>query len=139
MRRIFYRIDDMLNQFGVIITHTVSSMWCALAFAVLALVSLPDAIHNGRAATVAWTAQTFLQLTLLSIIMVGQEVQSNKIESRDIEVHDTVMSSHREILDSHAELHITLQSQNVTLARQDDMLAEIQGLIESVPPSEGTA
>lgn len=133
MKRVFYRIDDALNRFGVIVTQTVSSMWCAAAFAMLALISLPDAIRSGRAATVAWLAQTFLQLTLLSIIMVGQEVQSNKIEARDIEVHDTVMSSHKEILDSHVEVHNTLQQQNATLSRQDEMLAEIHGLIESIP------
>jgi hypothetical protein len=49
-------------------------MWCAYAFAALALVSLPDAIHQGTAALVAWIAQTFLQLVLLSIILVGQRV-----------------------------------------------------------------
>jgi len=132
LRRAFYRVDDALNRFGVIVTQTVSSMWCALAFAMLALISLPDAIHNGRAAMVAWLAQTFLQLTLLSIIMVGQEVQSEKIEARDIETHDTVMSSHRDILDSHTEIH-------ATLARHDVMLAEIHGLIDDVPPNRLTA
>lgn len=49
-------------------------MWCAYAFTLLALISLPDAIKAGRAALIAWIAQTFLQLVLLSIIMVGQKV-----------------------------------------------------------------
>jgi hypothetical protein len=56
------------------ITNGVGTMWCAYAFAILALISLPDAIKAGTAALVAWIAQTFLQLVLLSIIMVGQRV-----------------------------------------------------------------
>jgi len=56
------------------ITNGVGTMWCAYAFALLTLVSLPDAIKAGTAALIAWIAQTFLQLVLLSIIMVGQKV-----------------------------------------------------------------
>ncbi len=56
------------------ITNGVATMWCAYAFAALALVSLPEAIKAGTAALIAWIAQTFLQLVLLSIIMVGQKV-----------------------------------------------------------------
>lgn len=59
---------------AVKITDGVGTMWCAYAFAVLAFISLPDAIKAGRAALIAWIAQTFLQLVLLSIIMVGQKV-----------------------------------------------------------------
>jgi hypothetical protein len=53
-------------------------MWCAYAFACLALISLPAAIGGGTAALIAWIAQTFLQLVLLSIIMVGQKVVAAK-------------------------------------------------------------
>jgi len=53
-------------------------MWCAYAFACLALVSLPEAIHGGTATLISWIAQTFLQLVLLSIIMVGQNVAAEK-------------------------------------------------------------
>jgi len=56
------------------ITNGVGTMWCAYAFAALALISLPDAIKAGTASLIAWIAQTFLQLVLLSIIMVGQKV-----------------------------------------------------------------
>jgi hypothetical protein len=38
------------------------------------LISLPEAIQGGTAPLVAWVAQTFLQLVLLSVIMVGQKV-----------------------------------------------------------------
>ena len=56
------------------ITKGVGSMWCAYAFACLALISLPEAIHQGVFSLVSWISQTFLQLVLLSIIMVGQRV-----------------------------------------------------------------
>jgi len=59
---------------AVKITGIVGTMWCAYAFTLLALVSLPDAIKGGRGPLIAWIAQTFLQLVLLSIIMVGQKV-----------------------------------------------------------------
>jgi hypothetical protein len=49
-------------------------MWCAYLFAAIALISLPAAIQNGTATIISWIAQTFLQLVLLSIIMVGQKV-----------------------------------------------------------------
>lgn len=131
-KRIFYRVDSALNRAGVVITSLVSSMWCAIAFGCLALISLPDALRGGRQVMVAWLAQTFLQLVLLSIIMVGQEVQSNKIEARDIEVHDTVMSSHEELKDSHKETHATLSFQNDVLARQDSLLDEIHDLVHDI-------
>ena len=66
------------NWLAVKITNIVGTMWCAYAFACLALVSLPEAIHGGTATLISWIAQTFLQLVLLSIIMVGQNVASEK-------------------------------------------------------------
>ena len=69
------RFNDLL---AVKITNIVGTMWCAYAFACLALISLPAAIRAGTPALIAWIAQTFLQLVLLSIIMVGQKVAAAK-------------------------------------------------------------
>jgi hypothetical protein len=63
---------------AVTITNVVGTMWCAYAFAALALISFPNALKAGTSALIAWIAQTFLQLVLLSIIMVGQKVASEK-------------------------------------------------------------
>jgi hypothetical protein len=63
---------------AVKITNVVGTMWCAYVFAIIALISLPEAIKSGTSALIAWIAQTFLQLVLLSIIMVGQKVASQK-------------------------------------------------------------
>ena len=62
------------GKLAVLITKAVGSMWCAYAFGALALISLPDAVHQGTVAVVSWVSQTFLQLVLLSVIMVGQQV-----------------------------------------------------------------
>ncbi len=70
------------------ITSGVATMWCAYIFAGIALVSLPAAIKSGNLIViVAWIAQTFLQLVLLSIIMVGQNVASAGVERTINETH----------------------------------------------------
>ena len=74
------RRDSAVNRFNtkvaIVITTAVGSMWCAYAFALFDLISLPEAIRGGVSTIVSWVAQTFLQLVLLSIIMVGQNVQA---------------------------------------------------------------
>jgi hypothetical protein len=73
------RRENRFNSWLAInITNVVGTMWCAYAFGCLALVSLPAAIRGGTATLIAWIAQTFLQLVLLSIIMVGQKVAAAK-------------------------------------------------------------
>jgi hypothetical protein len=68
---------------AVKITDGVGTMWCAYAFGVLALVSLPAAIRSGDPVViVSWVSQTFLQLVLLSIIIVGQNVQAAASDKR---------------------------------------------------------
>lgn len=70
------------------ITSMVSTMWCAYVFAIIALISLPGALKSGDTIIiVSWIAQTFLQLVLLSIIMVGQNVQSESVEKKISETH----------------------------------------------------
>jgi len=70
------------------VTSGVATMWCAYLFAGIALISLPKAIQSGDSIViVSWVAQTFLQLVLLSIIMVGQKVQSQSVEKTINETH----------------------------------------------------
>lgn len=72
------RIDNLLNKVALVITDAVSTVYCAIVFAIIALISLPAAIQTHQLITiVAWVAQTFLQLVLLSIIMVGQKLQAD--------------------------------------------------------------
>jgi hypothetical protein len=57
-------------------------MWCAYLFGVIALIGLGPALKPGGEGIIAWIAQTFLQLVLLSVIMVGQNVQSLAADAR---------------------------------------------------------
>ncbi|MFZ2228442.1 MAG: hypothetical protein WA090_00405 [Candidatus Nanopelagicaceae bacterium] len=77
------------NVLAARITTMVSTMWCAYLFALIALISLPGAIRtHDTIVIVSWVAQTFLQLVLLSIIMVGQSVQSKSVELKINETHE---------------------------------------------------
>ena len=104
---------------GEMITKGVGTMWCAYAFAFIALISLPEAIRAGKGALIAWIAQTFLQLVLLSIIMVGQKVEG---EAADTRADDTYK-------DAEAILYEALEIQK-HLEAQDALL---QKLIDSYP------
>jgi len=77
------KADRFNAWFAVKVTTGVGTMWCAYAFAALALVSLPSAISSGSAVTlVSWISQTFLQLVLLSVIIVGQNVLAAAADKR---------------------------------------------------------
>lgn len=64
------------------VTRGVGSMTCAYLFAALDTLALPTAIKGGLYGIVQWTASFFLQLVLLSVIMVGQDVQAKASDAR---------------------------------------------------------
>ena len=65
------------------LTTVVGTMWCAYAFAVLALVALPSALQSGRMLDlIQWISQTFIQLVMLSVIMVGQNILGKASDKR---------------------------------------------------------
>jgi uncharacterized membrane protein len=83
------RVESFNKFIAEKITAGVATMWCAYLFAIIALISLPKAINSGDTIViVSWIAQTFLQLVLLSIIMVGQSVSSAKLEQTINETHE---------------------------------------------------
>jgi hypothetical protein len=85
----------MLDRLAVWLTKAVGTMWCALAFALLALAGLPAALKAGS--FVAWLSQTFIQLVMLSVIMVGQRLQDSNAHAR-----------HTEQLQQHDHTHLTI-------------------------------
>ena len=97
-------------------------MWCAYAFAVLALISLPDAIRPARPAIISWIAQTFLQLVLLSIIIVGQNILSAAADKRSEATYE----------DADAVLHEALQIQK-HLEAQDRAIEPILARVGGPP------
>ena len=88
---------------AVRITRTVGSMWIAYVFAAIALISLPAALHSGDVIViVAWVAQTFLQLILLPIIIVGQNVIQATNDARAEADHETLSAVHRLTVEVHS-------------------------------------
>jgi hypothetical protein len=70
------------GRIALILTTVVGSMWCAYAFAVLALVALPSALGGGLLPLIQWVSQTFIQLVMLSVIMVGQNILGKAADKR---------------------------------------------------------
>ena len=71
------------GKIALTLTTVVGTMWCAYAFAVLALVALPAALGSGNLQTmISWVSQTFIQLVMLSVIMVGQNILSKASDKR---------------------------------------------------------
>jgi len=118
------RIDQMdksgpfarLNsRVAIIITVAVGSMWCAYLFTLIALVSLPAALATrDKIVIISWIAQTFLQLVLLPIIIVGQNIQGAASDKRAQQTYD----------DAEAVLHEALQIQQHLTAQDAQLLAQ---------------
>ncbi|MGO9559932.1 MAG: hypothetical protein ACLPQS_11265 [Acidimicrobiales bacterium] len=96
---------------AVKITDGVGTMWCAYIFAVIALIGLPPALRPGGEGIIAWIAQTFLQLVLLSIIIVGQNIAA---ASSDMRSENTYKDAEA-ILSEAIEIQKHLQSQDEEL------------------------
>jgi hypothetical protein len=108
---------------GLAITVVVGTMWCAYAFACLAFVSLPAAIRSHNAVImVSWLSQTFLQLVLLSIIIVGQNIQAKGSESQAEATYE----------DAKATLAEVQQIQQHLLA-QDEVLGRLIQATQAAP------
>lgn len=86
-----HRAGRLNTRLALGVTKLVGSMWCAYAFALLALVSAPAALRSGDPIIiVAWIAQTFLQLVLLPVIIVGQNVQATAADLRAQADHESI-------------------------------------------------
>jgi hypothetical protein len=87
---------------AVHITKTVGTMWIAYLFGAIALISLPAALGSGEVIViVSWIAQTFLQLVLLPIIIVGQNVIQAANDARAEADHETLTAVHMLTVDVH--------------------------------------
>lgn len=110
-------IGRLNTRLAVSITKVVGSMWCAYIFTVLALVSLPAAIQSkSPIIIVGWIAQTFLQLILLPIIIVGQNVQAAATDARAESDHATLLAIHT----------LTSEVHDIAL-KQTEMLQILEG------------
>jgi len=107
------------GRFGLLITNMVGTMWCAYLFAAIALISLPAAIEGGTATIVSWIAQTFLQLVLLSVIMVGQKVSARASDKQALQTFKDTEA----LLKIQDEVHRLIKINN-------ELTKEIHGLVK---------
>ena len=112
------RVTRFNSWLAIKITGGVGTMWCAYAFAVIALVGLPQAIHDTFTgpsvhplSLIAWIAQTFLQLVLLSIIIVGQNIQAAGSDARAKATYDDAAA----VLEEAKQIQIHLQAQDTKI------------------------
>ena len=111
------------------LTTAVGTMWCAYAFAVLALIVLPDAVKGGMLTTIIqWISQTFIQLVMLSVIMVGQNILSRASDKRADETYQ----------DAEATLHEAQQIQD-HLKAQDDAIGTLLDKIAKLEAARAQA
>jgi hypothetical protein len=116
------RFNDWL---AVKITNGVGTMWCAYIFAIVAFIGLPTALKPGGEGIIAWIAQTFLQLVLLSIIIVGQNIAAASSDQRS----DDTFKHAEAILSEAIEIQKHLQS-------QDEMLIiALKDALAKLPPA----
>ena len=113
------------NRLGVWITKFVGTMWSAYLFAGLALISLPAAIGTGDVRVIVdWVAQTFLQLVLVSVVIVGQNQMNQAAERRAEATYK----------DATALLHEVQQLQQ-HMAHQDAELARLRADLKLDKPA----
>ncbi len=97
------------ERIAVWLTAKVGSMPAAYLFCLLAMISLPAAIASkDLLVIVAWVAQTFIQLVLLPVIMVGQDVAGRRTEATIADTHRLAVAEHeqtREVLTDLADAH----------------------------------
>ncbi|HYM16202.1 MAG TPA: hypothetical protein VEZ14_11630 [Dehalococcoidia bacterium] len=99
---------------GLKITLIVGTMWCAYLFTLLALISAPSAFTTGNSLIIiAWIAQTFLQLVLLPIIIVGQNVQAAAADARAQATYDDAAA----VLEEAKQIQAHLEAQDAAIEK----------------------
>lgn len=115
------------ERIGLLITKTVGTMWAAYVFFGLTLVSLPAALASGNTLIiVSWVAQTFLQLVLLPIIIVGQNIQAKASDDRALATYEDAGA----ILAETIEIQKHLAAQDRAMGHLIDRLEAIEARIE---------
>jgi len=114
------------------ITSGVATMWCAYLFAAIALISLPKAIQSGDSIVIiSWVAQTFLQLVLLSIIMVGQKVQAQSVEETINETHTASLAEFELAKEARGVAHKELTELHQLSKDMHKLIREVEARLKS--------
>jgi hypothetical protein len=107
------------GRIALLLTTVVGTMWCAYVFAVLALIALPSALGGGLLPLIQWVSQTFIQLVMLSVIMVGQNVLGRAADKRA----DMTYKDAEAILHEAEQIQAHLKAQDEAL---DALLATVR-------------
>jgi hypothetical protein len=110
---------------ALILTTVVGTMWCAYAFAMLALVALPSAAGGGSLALIQWVSQTFIQLVMLSVIMVGQNILARASDKRaDMTYQDADATFHES-----QQIQAHLMEQDAAVNQLLDKVASLEAAL----------
>jgi hypothetical protein len=155
LKRLASEVEGFNNKVAVIITNILGTMACFWTFCIIALLSLPAvlyafqpdafsflpswAVKASNIALIAWIAQTFIQLTALSVLQVSNNAQARQTAHETsllIEDGDTTREHTATILDRLEILdRLDLETQGglqVIDARLDRLEA---ALVKPKPPS----
>ena len=100
-------------------------MWCAYVFAVLALFALPQAIAGGLLTSVQWLSQTFIQLVMLSVIMVGQNILARVSDKRAAMTYKDAEATFHEAEQIQAHLRVQDDAINALLDKVEKLETSI--------------
>ncbi|CAB4665844.1 MAG: hypothetical protein F2640_04370 [Actinobacteria bacterium] len=112
------------------IINGVATMWCAYLFTAIAFISLPKAIASRDSIVIiSWLAQTFLQLVLLSIIMVGQKVQAMNLENTINETHSAAIAEFELAKEARTLAHQELRALHSISQDMHKLMKEVEAKI----------
>ncbi len=125
------------GRIAMVLTTAVGTMWCAYVFAILALLVVPDAIKGGLLTFVQWVSQTFIQLVMLSVIMVGQSIMGQAADKRAEMTYKDAEATFHEARQIQAHLQAQDTAINSVLDRLEALEAEItQRSAQTISPSK---
>ena len=108
---------------ALVLTTAVGTMWCAYIFAILALLVVPQAVHGGLLTFVQWVSQTFIQLVMLSVIMVGQSILGRVADKRAEMTYKDAEATFHEAEQIQAHLKVQDDAMNTILERLEKLEA----------------
>lgn len=116
------------GRIAVVLTAAVGTMWCAYFFAFLALLVVPDAIRGGLLTFIQWVSQTFIQLVMLSVIMVGQNILGRATDKRAEMTYKDAEATFHEAQQIQEHLKAQDEAMNALLERMERMEADLAAL-----------
>ena len=113
------------DRIAMVLTTAVGTMWCAYVFAGLALLVVPEAVRGGLLTFVQWVSQTFIQLVMLSVIMVGQNILGRASDRRSEMTYKDAEATFHEAEQIQAHLNAQDDAMDAILERLEELQARL--------------